>query len=366
MNAAENMMAANTVATFTPTASALTPNTDYTATVTTAAKNVVGSALAKDVSWRFKTDAVAFIAQAPVDLGMACDYAIFADTGIANATAPAAITGNMGVGPGVTSTAITGPWALNLPAGSAFSTSDQVNGKVYAFDYAPPTPTNVTTTSTDMLAAYNDAANRMSPNGIGLGGGSLDNLIITPGLYRWNTDVTLSVGATVTLFGGPTDVWIFQITGTLGTGANSNVSLTGGAQAANVFWQVAGSSVALGANSHFEGTVLAKFAINLVNQASVTGRLLAQTAVNLDQNTIMGSPCPCGTPSTAHTQGAASPWYSAKSIPVGTHGQKHIVTPKAGTSTFNRPLAQATINPCLIGSLFTFFLEKTMALQTAP
>jgi hypothetical protein len=292
MNAASAMDAANRMATFTPTASALKPNTSYTATVTTSAKDAGGTPLASPVSWSFTTEVNAFTGQAPVILGLACNFAIFADTGIANATAPAVIMGDMGVGPGVTSTAVTG-FALTLPAASAYSTSSQVIGKVYAFDYAPPTPTTVTTASTDMLAAYNDAAGRSSPDVIGLGGGSLDGQVLTPGLYRWNTDVTLSVGSTVTLAGGPNDVWILQITGTLATGANSQVLLTGGAQAANVFWQVAGSSAAMGADSHFEGTVLAKFAINLVHQASVNGKLLAQTAVNLDKNTITGTLCGC-------------------------------------------------------------------------
>jgi len=292
MNAATDMDAANIMATFTPTASALIPNTSYTATVTTSAKDAGGTAMASPVSWSFTTKAAAFTGQAPVILGLACNYAIFADTGISNATAPAVIMGDMGVGPGVTSTAVTG-FALTLPAASAYSTSSQVIGKVYAFDYAPPTPTNVTTASTDMLTAYNDAAGRSSPDVIGVGGGSLDGQVLSPTLYRWNSDATLSVGSSVTLAGGPNDVWILQITGTLATGANSNVVLTGGAQAANVFWQVAGSSVAMGADSHFEGTVLAKYAINLVNQASVTGKLLAQTAVNLDKNTIMGTLCGC-------------------------------------------------------------------------
>jgi len=292
MNAGNAMDAANIQATFTPTASALLPNSSYTATVTTSAKDAGGTPMASPVSWSFTTTAAAFTGQAPVTLGLACNFAIFADTGIANATAPAVITGDMGVGPGVTSTAITG-FALTLPAASTFSTSSQVIGKVYAFDYAPPTPTTVTTASTDMLTAYNDAAGRSPPDVIGLGGGSLDGQVLTPGLYRWNTDVSLSVGSTVTLAGGPDDVWILQITGTLATGANSQIVLTGGAQAMNVFWQVAGSSVAMGANSHFEGTVLAKFAINLVNQASVTGKLLAQTAVNLDKNTITGTVCGC-------------------------------------------------------------------------
>jgi len=98
--------------------------------------------------------------------------------------------------------------------------------------------------------------------------------------------VTLPLGTDVTLSGGPNDVWIFQITGTLTTAASTNVVLTGGALARNVFWQVAGAYVALGVSAHFEGVVLAKAAINPGSLATVNGRLLAQTAVNIDQSTV--------------------------------------------------------------------------------
>jgi hypothetical protein len=224
---------------------------------------------------------------APVVLGLAGNYAIFANTGIFNANAPAAITGNMGVGPGVTSTAITGPWSLNLV--SSYSTSTQVvNGNVYAFDYAVPTPANVTTASTDMLAAYNDAAGRAPGVGafLEVGGGIIGGKTLPPGTYTWGTAVTLPSGTNVTLSGGPNDVWILQIAGALTTAASTNVILTGGALAKNVFWQVAGASVTLGVSAHFEGIVLAKAAINLGNLASANSRLLAQTAVNIDQSTV--------------------------------------------------------------------------------
>lgn len=222
---------------------------------------------------------------AQVNLGLAGNYNIFALTGIDNATFPAAVTGDMGVGPGVTSTAITG-FALIHPDASAFSTSAQVSGKVYAFDYAVPTPTNVTTASTDMGAAYTDAAGRTLPDFLDLGAGDIGGLTLAPGLYKWGTGVILPFGTNVTLAGGPNDVWIFQISGTLTTAASTSVFLSGGAKAENIFWQVAGSSVILGANSTFKGIVLAQVAINLGNQAIVNGRLLAQAAVNLDQNSV--------------------------------------------------------------------------------
>lgn len=280
------MSSANTVATFTPSATALAANTSFTATVTTAAKSAGGTAMANPVAWSFTTSAVATTSQAPVNLGLAANYAVFSNTGIDNATASAAITGNMGVGPGVTSTAITGPWALNLPAGAAFSTSGQVTGNIYAFDYAAPTPTSVTTASTDMGTAYTDAAGRLLPDFLNFNGGNLGGLTLAPGLYSWGTAVNLPFGTNVTLDGGADDIWIFQIAGTLTTDAATRMILSGGAKAKNIYWQVAGTSVTLGANSHIEGIVLAQNAINFGNQASANSRLLAQTAVNLDQNAV--------------------------------------------------------------------------------
>lgn len=281
------MNAAKTEATFTPSATALVANTSYTATVATTATSASGTAMANPVAWSFTTKATASTAQASVDLGLAGNYVVFANTGIDNAVAPAAITGNMGVGPGVTSTAITGPWALNLPSGSAFSTSTQVIGNVYAFDYAAPTPTAVTTASVNMGTAYTDAAGRLLPDSLDLAGGNLAGLTLAPGLYKWGSNVTLPFGTNVTISGGPDDVWIFQISGTLTTAAATQVILTGGAKAKNIYWQVAGTSVTFGANAQFHGIVLAQNAINVGNQAALTSRLLAQTAVNLSQNAVV-------------------------------------------------------------------------------
>lgn len=284
------MNATNTTATFSPTAAALLPNTNYTATVSTAAKSAGGTAMANPVAWTFTTNAIALTGQAPVNLGTAGDFVIFANTGIDNASACVGqcVTGDMGVGPGVTSTAITG-FGLILPPASPFSTSAQVNGNIYAFNYAAPTPTTVTTASADMGLAYTDAAGR--PAGVGpnlnIGAGTVTTQTLAPGVYTWGSNVTLGAGQTLTLSGSATDVWIFQISGTLTTAATSSVLLTGGAVPKNVFWQVAGASVNIGAApARFEGVVLSQVAINIGNQAIVNGRLLAQAAVNLDQTTV--------------------------------------------------------------------------------
>jgi hypothetical protein len=284
------MNAANTIATFTPTAAALLVSTQYTATVSIAAKSAGGTAMPNPVVWSFTTAAGLTTSQAAVNLGTAGNYVIFANTGITNATGCGVpcITGAMGVGPGVTSTAITG-FGLILPAGGAFSSSAQVTGNIYAHDYAVPTPTDVTIASTDMGLAYTDAAGR--PAGVGatnlnLGGGTLTTQTLAPGVYTWGTGVTLSPAQILTLSGGPNDVWIFQITGALTTDATSSVNLTGGALPKNVFWQVAGAVTIGAAPAHFEGIVLGKVDINFGNQATANSRLLAQTAVNLDKTTV--------------------------------------------------------------------------------
>ena len=63
------------------------------------------------------------------------------------------------------------------------------------------------------------------------------------------------------------------------------MAMTGGGQPKNVFWQVAGA-VNLGTTSHAEGIVLCKTAIVLGSGASINGRLLTQTAVNLASNAV--------------------------------------------------------------------------------
>jgi hypothetical protein len=63
------------------------------------------------------------------------------------------------------------------------------------------------------------------------------------------------------------------------------ITLSGGAQAKNIFWQAAGA-VSLGTTSHFEGIILGQTGINMTTGATINGRLLAQTAVTLQMNTV--------------------------------------------------------------------------------
>ena len=215
-----------------------------------------------------------------VMLGAAEHYAILSKSGIS--TVPtSAITGDLGVSPAAASY-ITG-FSLTADATSAFSTSLQVTGKVYASDYTPPTPSNLTTAIGDMQLAFTDAAGR-APNVTELGAGNIGGMTLTPGVYKWGTG--LLIPTNVTLTGSATDVWIFQIAQDLTVSSAANIFLTGGAVPKNVFWQVAGL-IDLGTTAHFEGVLLTQTSIALRTGASIKGRLLAQTAVTIDGSAVV-------------------------------------------------------------------------------
>jgi hypothetical protein len=63
------------------------------------------------------------------------------------------------------------------------------------------------------------------------------------------------------------------------------MNLSRGAQAKNIFWQVSGA-VALGTTCHFEGNLLGATSKAVQTGATINGRLLAQTAVTLQMNTV--------------------------------------------------------------------------------
>jgi hypothetical protein len=269
-----------TTATFTPSNN-LTAKTTYTAIITTGAKNVAGTALASNYVWSFTIGAAPVAGQARIDLGSAGHYVILAKSGIST-TGTTSIVGDIGVSP-IAATSITG-FSLIADSSNQFSISSLVTGKVYAADYAAPTPSVLTTAVLDMQAAYTDAAGRSLPDFTELGAGNIDGMTLAPGLYKWGTAVAIPGG--VTLAGGADDVWIFQIAQGLNVGNGAMVTLSGGAQAKNIFWQVAGQTT-LGTSSDFKGIVLCKTAIVLNTGAVINGRALAQTAVTLIANDIV-------------------------------------------------------------------------------
>lgn len=215
----------------------------------------------------------------PVNLGAASQFVVLAKSGLSTVP-PAIITGNIGVSP-VAASYITG-FSLNADATGRFSTSPQIIGKVYAADYATPTPSELTTAVGAMELAFSNAKGR-APTVTELGAGNIGGMTLAPGVYSWSSG--LLIPTNVTLNGSATSVWILQIAQDLTVNSAVGVFLTGGALPKNVFWQVSGR-VELGTTANFKGIVLSQTSINLGTGATVNGRLFAQTAVTLDASSV--------------------------------------------------------------------------------
>lgn len=211
---------------------------------------------------------------AGVDLGVAGNFVILSKSGITNVY-KSTITGDIGSSP------ITGAAIL--------VTCAEVTGTIYSVDAAGPLPctvtnaTRLTTAVSNMQIAFTDAAGRTNPDFMNLGAGNIGGKTLTPGLYKWTT--SLIIPTNITLSGSSTDVWIFQVAGTLNMSSAVRITLAGGALAKNIFWQTAGA-VTLGTTSHFEGNILSQTGINMQTGATINGRMLAQTAVTLQMNTV--------------------------------------------------------------------------------
>jgi hypothetical protein len=219
-----------------------------------------------------------------VELGTASDFAILAKTGISTVPASSITGGEIGVSP-ITSAAMTG---FSFTGGEGYdrasSQLDALN-KAIAADDGGVIETRLTTAVGDMESAYADAEGRPNTDGarINLGAGNLAGVILTSGVYTFDTDVNLN--GDITFSGSATDIFIIQTAGNLVQAAGYSVILSGGALAKNIFWQVAGQ-VTVGAGSHMDGVLLVKTAVTFVTGSSLNGRVLAQTACVLQSATI--------------------------------------------------------------------------------
>jgi hypothetical protein len=195
-------------------------------------------------------------------LGTTSTFVVLAGSTVTN-TGLTAVTGDLGVSPGA---AVTG-----FPPGT-------VSGATHAGD-AP-----AATAEADLTTAYNDAAGRTT--GAITVSGDLTGLTLAPGLYKSTSSLAVSGALTLSALGNSNAVWIIQMASTLTTGPGSQVILSGGAKASNVYWQV-GTSATLGTNSVFKGTIMADQSITLGTGARLDGRALARIgAVTLDTNAI--------------------------------------------------------------------------------
>ena len=258
-------------------------------------KNSIGTFLATSAVFVLAGPLVALAAgPSPVNLLSAGNFVILSETGITNTGShTAVITGNIGSSP-ITAAAMNDVFCSEI-TGTIFGVDAAYvgSGSQTCFAGNPPlsNKTFVDNAVGDMQTAYTDAAGRSGPTATELGAGNIGGMTLTPGLYKWSTDVNIATN--LTLAGGPNDVWIFQIAGNLNIASGGSVPagikvvLIGGAKASNVFWQVGGGTGAtLGTYATFNGTILSAKQVIIQTGAVLNGRALAQSQVTLDANTI--------------------------------------------------------------------------------
>jgi len=216
---------------------------------------------------------------AVINLGTANDFVILSKTGIAT-TGTTSVVGNIGVSP-VSASYITG-FGLIMDSGTEFATSSLVTGQVFAADYLVDTPVYLTTAVADMMTAYNDGAGRTADY-TELYTGDLSGKTLTSGVYMWSNDVLINTD--LTLDGSSTDIFIFQIAGTLTMAANTQITLTGGILPEHIFWVVA-DTVAIGSGADFQGVILSMTNVSMGTGSTITGMIYAQTSVSLDATVV--------------------------------------------------------------------------------
>ena len=302
------------IATFTPSAN-LTASTQYTATVTNAAKDLAGNALAAGLvpnPWNFTTGTT--VGPVGPNLASAAPFGAFGGgAGITNQGINTVINGDIGTTGA--STLVTGfhdagPGCIYTETPLNIGT---VNGSI---DTAPPPPTvacpsegtAVTAAianqaALDALAAFNNLSPASRPGGIDPSAGQLGAQVLAPGIYKAAGGSYILTGSDLTLDaqGDVNAIWVFQAASSLTVGAPGaprNIILVNGAQAKNVFWYV-GSSATINAagGGTMVGTIIASAGVSFStagNVALVTldGRALALNASVTMVNTVINVPAP--------------------------------------------------------------------------
>ena len=256
-----------------------------------------------------------------VNLGTAASFAVLAGSTVTN-TGYSTIVGNLGVYAG---TSVTG-FPPGMVTGGTIHKADGVAKQAQS----------------DNTAAYLSLKGQSCPATNALTGKDLGGLTLKAGVYCFTSSAQLTGKLTLDAQGVSNALFIFQIGSTLTTASSSSVVMINGGNPCNVFWQV-GSSTTLGTTTAFAGNVLALTSITLDNGASVSGRVLAQTAaVTMITNNIDSSMCASGTTtsttssitSQSSTSGSSSTTTTSSPSTTSTTPSTVYLTVKSSGSHF--------------------------------
>jgi hypothetical protein len=230
-----------------------------------------------------------------VPLETTANFAILAASAITDVPT-STISGDVGLSP-ITGAAITG------------LTCAEVTGVIYTTDAAGPpcravNPGLLTTARNHQTAASVNAGGRVPDSVFASADNQLGGKTLVAGVYEFAHAATANLIGNLTLNGDADAVWIFKATTDFITAGSSTVTLTGGAQACNVFWKVP-TTATLGGSSTLVGTVIADAGIDVLANATVKGRLFAGTAVTLISDTIT-KPSSCVTQAQVNAAKAAA------------------------------------------------------------
>ncbi|MBD3638800.1 MAG: DUF3494 domain-containing protein [Crocinitomicaceae bacterium] len=198
------------------------------------------------------------------DLGVTIDFAIIAGSAVTS-TGNTKITGDIGLSPG---SSVGGfPPAI-------------LNGTMHISDPV------ASSAKLDLTSVYDDLAGRTSTEIVTLSG-NIGGLTLTPGLYKSTSTLSISSGdLTLDALGDENGVFIIQIASSFTTTSGRKVILSGGAKAANVYWQV-GTSATIGTTSNMKGNIIAMQSITFKTGATLNGRAFARSgAVTLEESII--------------------------------------------------------------------------------
>jgi hypothetical protein len=298
------------VATLT-TSAALLPDTTYTAVITAGVLTTPGGvAPACSYAWTFKTSTPASSGVGPINLGLATPLAIASAAGVSNtATLPLShLNGDAVLDPTATCNAasVGATGTFGVCGGFAPTLTGTVSSPLFpdAGVTSGAIKADLNATYISLMPANLPGATVLGCGIIGTGGGGgggvgcAGNATLPPGVYISATASTIGVTGVLTLDGGgdANARFVFQAPSALTTAAGapgvpgSQIVLTNGAKASNVWWQV-GSSATVGTYADFKGNILADTSITLGTNATSCGRLLAGAvtasgAFSFDSNVV--------------------------------------------------------------------------------